>query len=1074
MPPRSKARAGSPALSRAVPVADVTAVLVAHDGQAWLPEALAALAASTVSPVRVIAVDTGSLDGSLDLLRAACPDVRELPRHVGFGEAVAAALVDAPPTEWLWLLHDDLAVEPDTLRLLLDHAADSPSATLLGPKVRDWHDARVLVEVGVTCDPGGHRETGLERREYDQGQYDDVRDVLAVGTAGALVRRAVFEQVGGLDPMLAVFRDDLDLGWKVNAAGGRVVVVPQARVRHVRAATTGRRELDAEPGRPGGVDRRNALYVLLAHASTARLVGLLPRLVLWCLLRVLGFLLTRQVLAARDELAALGHVLGHSGRLRDARRQRASTRTVPLRALRHLFAARTGRLRAGAAELGDWISGGAAPGISVLDAMQESDEVAGLAPSDSGALRAFVRQPAMLLSIALLGLTLLAERSLLAAGGGVLAGGRLLPTPAGASDLWAAYAASWHPTSVGSGAAAPPALAVLAALSTVLLGKAWLAVDVLLLGSVPLAGLTAYFAARRVVRHEMLRVWVAATWALLPVATGAVAAGRLDASAVQVGLPLLALGAARVLRADPRDVGWRRAWALGLGLAAVVAFAPVLAVFAVVVLVGGGLIGLLATASAHRGAARRRLLAAAIAAGVPVLVLAPWSFQLLGDPGRLLHGPGRLADDPALVDRSLDVWQLILLDPGAAGTPASWITAALVLAALGGLVRAARHGAALAGWAVAGVGLLGALALVAGEPGGLPVWPGTALQVAAGGLLLAALVAADGVRTRLARRNFGWRQVTAVLVAVGAAATPVLAGTAWLVRGADDPLARGLRPVLPAFAQAEVRDEPGLRTLVLRPSGTTTSYALVAGERLELGDADTPSSAGQLASLDAVVADLLSPSGSDAAEALATRAVRYVALLPGPDRDALALVLDAQAGLTRRTTGDVLLWQVLAPTARLSLLPPAAAEAALRGDRGPSRDLLRTDVPRRVDTDREAASDVIGSGPPGRLLVLAEAADPGWTATIDGRELPRRTAWGWAQGFEVPEEGGRLRLVREQAGRRAVLAGQVMIVVVVAVLAAPGARRRRGLEIDDDHDDDRDDDVEVPDDREPALSAGAR
>src|SRR5690349_25113482 len=67
--------------------ADVLAVLVAHDGAQWLPEALSALAASTRTPARVVCVDTGSLDGSPDLLRAAYGEVLELPRTTGYGEA---------------------------------------------------------------------------------------------------------------------------------------------------------------------------------------------------------------------------------------------------------------------------------------------------------------------------------------------------------------------------------------------------------------------------------------------------------------------------------------------------------------------------------------------------------------------------------------------------------------------------------------------------------------------------------------------------------------------------------------------------------------------------------------------------------------------------------------------------------------------------------------------------------------------------------------------------------------------------------------------------------------------------
>jgi hypothetical protein len=82
--------------------------------------------------------------------------------------------------------------------------------------------------------------------------------------------------------------------------------------------------------------------------------------------------------------------------------------------------------------------------------------------------------------------------------------------------------------------------------------------------------------------------------------------------------------------------------------------------------------------------------------------------------------------------------------------------------------------------------------------------------------------------------------------------------------------------------------------------------------------------------------------------------------------------------------------------------------------------------------------------------VLAEAGDPGWRATLDGRPLPRRTAWGWAQGFVLPAQGGRLVVTYDGSGRMAGLAAQAVAVVLVLILAAPAARRRRGLEVDDD------------------------
>src|SRR5207249_1768890 len=120
-------------------------------------------------------------------------------------------------TEWIWLLHDDSAPAPDALEWLLATANANPPATILGSKLRDWTDRRLLLEAGVAIDWVGRRETGLEPREFDQGQHDGVREVMAVSTAGMLVRRDVWDQLGGLDTGLGLFRDDVDFGWRAYA-----------------------------------------------------------------------------------------------------------------------------------------------------------------------------------------------------------------------------------------------------------------------------------------------------------------------------------------------------------------------------------------------------------------------------------------------------------------------------------------------------------------------------------------------------------------------------------------------------------------------------------------------------------------------------------------------------------------------------------------------------------------------------------------------------------------------------------------------------------------------------------------
>jgi len=701
-----------------------------------------------------------------------------------------------------------------------------------------------------------------------------------------------------------------------------------------------------------------------------------------------------------------------------------------------LFASRLVRIRARIGAIADFLGGSATPMSSPLGALGDpgSDDAYGedLEGGGDGLIRRLLARPGIRLVLALSAVTLLAERALLFASG-PLKGGALLPVPRGASDLWSSYAAAWHDVVVGTAAASPPGVAALAALSTVTWGRPSLAVALLILACVPLSGLTAYLAAARLVRHLYLRLWAAATWALLPVATGTVAAGRVNAAAVHIALPLLALWAGRLLTSAG---GWWRAWALGLALGVTSAFAPLLWPLSALVLLAGAAVNLTLEGG------RRRAAAAVLVAVTPAAILFPWSLHALTHPSAFVAGPQVAA-------ASLPTWQLALLSPGGPGLPWVLATLGLVLAGVLGTVRQSFRGLALASWGVALVSLFAAALLSRLEVDGQPIWPGVAVQLAAIAILIAALVAANGARTQLAGTSFGPRQLLAALVAVAAILTPAFCALAWVLAGASGPLQRDDNQLLPAFARAELQASPGLRVLILapRPDGRL-AYDLTTGDGARLETARLAPDGAQRRALDAVVADLASPRGSDAAEALSTRAVRYVGVRSGASAGPLSAVLDSQAGLVRRFSGRLSLWQVAAPTNRLTLLPPVLAAKAVAGGRAPTPDVLRQAPPTALSAGPEQVRTRVPSGVTGRLLVLADAADGRWSATLDGAPLEPRTAWGWAQGFTMPAKGGILQVHYRQTTRRVGLGTQGALLLLVAVLSAPGGRRARGLEQD--------------------------
>lgn len=398
----------------------------------------------------------------------------------------------------------------------------------MGPKLRGWYDRRQLLEVGVTIAHSGRRWTGLDRREQDQGQHDHVRPVLSVSTAGMLIRRDVYEELGGFDRALPLMRDDVDLCWRAQAAGHRVLIAPDAVLRHAEAASRERRTVDCA-GRgttsPHRVDKAGAVHTLLVNSRGAALPWVLLRLVVGTVARTLAYLVGKVPGQAVDEISGLLGTLLRPGRILNARRRRGKGTVEPAE-LRPLFPPPGATVRATVEQVAGNLTRGSdadAPGAGRHGGAVESgpggDDADFLEVEQFARLKRLARRPGPVLFAVLLLASLVACRALL--GGGALAGGALLPVPDQLGDLWGRYADGWHAVGTGTTEPAPPYLALLATLAALLFGSTHTAVTVVLVASVPLAGFAAYLASGSLVPSRLLRAWGSVVYAFLPAVTGA-------------------------------------------------------------------------------------------------------------------------------------------------------------------------------------------------------------------------------------------------------------------------------------------------------------------------------------------------------------------------------------------------------------------------------------------------------------------------------------------------------------------------------------------------------------------------
>jgi GT2 family glycosyltransferase len=858
---------------------NVTALLVSHDGATWLPTVLAALDRSTVAPDRVVAVDTGSTDDSAALVaRATGADPVALPATAGYPEAVRAALASCPSAgedEWVWLLHDDGAPAPDCLAVLRDAAAAAGAdVAAVGPKLREWPSLRRLLEVGVTISPTGRRVTGLEPGEYDQGQHDQVTDVLAVNTAGMLVRREVLERLG-LDDRLPVFGNDIDFGWRAARAGHRVLVVPDAVMFHVEAAHRGRR---AGPlaARPRRGERAAASYTLLVNGAAASLPWRVLRLLVGGLLRVLGLLLVRAPGEARDDLLGLLRTVGHPGAVLAGRRARRPTAVRPRQESRHLLAPFWLPYRQGL----DFVTDvGVAVAHSWRDRLRRRDPDRGLAGS-------LLRSPAFWVLAGSFVLALVASRALV--GGGVLHGGALLPAPQRVGHWWGLWWHSWHWTGAGTDAPAPAYLLPLAAVATIFLGHPGWVISVLFVLAVPLAAAGAFRFLRRVVAGAWPPCWGALAYALVPVLCGAVGQGRLGTVAGAVVLPWVA-AAALGLADDHPDRRWRAAWRTALGAGLLTAFVPVAWLLCLLLVAVSPLLG-----ARRAGAARL-----AVVAVVPLLLVAPWAIATVGSPGAWLVEAGRAASVPVL-PHGVD----LLLGRGTGpGSAPVWLSVGPALAAVVALVRRDTRRRVLRAWVAA---LAAALLLVLtswvmvtlpGVPFAFRAWPGFLLVAVQGCFVLAATIAADGLLRVMSAERFGWRQPAAGL-AFAVAVLSVVAGLGWWVAGGSTGLLtrHGAAVVPPYMSElAAQRDTAGV--LVLTGGADGVHYRLLRQGTERIGDDGVLALTGPDRRLTGLVTRLLSPDPGTTTRTLAGYGISYV-YVPAPSNPAVTAPLDAAGGLS--------------------------------------------------------------------------------------------------------------------------------------------------------------------------------
>src|SRR4051795_9401629 len=273
----------------------VVAVVVTNNAGPWLEETIASLAAQDYPALSVLVLDNASAEDPTPRIAAVMPHayVRRLDTDEGFPAAANHALETVEGATFLLFCHDDVALAPDALRVMVEEAYRS-NAGIVGPKLVDHDNPGVLLEVGMAIDHYGVPFSAIEPNEVDQEQHDAVRDVFFVSHAAMLVRADLFGELGGFDVATFPGSDDLDLCWRARLAGARVLVAPDARVRHRAVAAREERVIEGSPAAITRATTRSRVRVLMKSYSGLALLWVLPTAFLLNMIEAVGLVFGRQ------------------------------------------------------------------------------------------------------------------------------------------------------------------------------------------------------------------------------------------------------------------------------------------------------------------------------------------------------------------------------------------------------------------------------------------------------------------------------------------------------------------------------------------------------------------------------------------------------------------------------------------------------------------------------------------------------------------------------------------------------------------------------------------------------------
>ncbi|HOZ30163.1 MAG TPA: glycosyltransferase family 2 protein [Bacteroidales bacterium] len=223
----------------------IAVVILNWNGKSFLERFLNTLITNTDSELAEICIiDNNSKDDSVNYLKINYPNLKLiiLDKNYGFAGGYNIGLKEIQ-AEYFLLLNSDIEVPKDWLNPLYEIMKSDTSIGICGPKLLNYNNHELFEYAGAS---GGFidkyaypfcRGRIFVHCEKDEGQYNDTTDCFWISGAAMMIRSDLFFKAGGFDEIFFAHQEEIDLCWRIQNLGYRVVIQPKSVVYHIGGGT---------------------------------------------------------------------------------------------------------------------------------------------------------------------------------------------------------------------------------------------------------------------------------------------------------------------------------------------------------------------------------------------------------------------------------------------------------------------------------------------------------------------------------------------------------------------------------------------------------------------------------------------------------------------------------------------------------------------------------------------------------------------------------------------------------------------------------------------------------------------